>query len=173
MKTATVIKVFKTGETWKNPAGKEMEKALVRMDNDEEGWTFSSKFVEGKRATYDTIESKFAYKDKWYHQKFVWVDPEEAQSTPQKVGSFLPQAKNSRSPEDQKQIVRQHSQEMALRFYEIQVQTGEAKTVTIDDVRTMTDVFERDITGTTPVNPPEEKINVDFTEEIDLDEIPF
>lgn len=150
-----VLKVKKTTDSWKTPGGKELFVHLVAMENGDKGWTFSEKFVEGEEIEYDKTDSKKVIDNTWYDHK---LNPVKKEFTP-----------GQKSPEQQRSIVRQHSQEMALRFFEIQATLGEVKRLSFSDVAIMADQFEKDAGGAeVKIEPKEVK-----EEEPSFDDIPF
>ena len=152
-----VTKVLKTTDQWTPPGKTEpLTVHLVRMENGDEGWTFSEKFVEGQVIDYDKLDSKKAISGKWYSFKLSPVKKE--------FQSF------QKSPEQQQSIIRQHSQEMALRHYAILAQIGELKELGFSDVASMADMYEKDVSGQVGAENPVEAIS-DRKDEPTKDEI--
>ena len=169
-----IDKVLKTKDGWK-PQGsdKEMFVSLIKTFDSKKFWTFSGKFEEGTEMDVDITESKRFVRtpkgdvtDKKGDKGF-WVDQK---INPVKVDF----EKGGKSPEVQKNIIRQHSQEMALLFLNTQAMLRQIEEVSFSDVQSLTDMFESDV-QVTPKKLVESKSKGkdDTTAELDLDSIPF
>lgn len=177
MERVKVTKVKKTEETF-TPQGtdKTLHKSLVALEDGRKGWTFSEKILPGEMEL--EIESSKANIDgTWYDYKFKLP----------KKDFPLPTGYRGKSPEDQKSIIRQHSQEMALRRIEIEANLGLLDKDSYNEslIAAYTNMFERDATGeaATPAPFPSlTRANSDeaplvpppgLDDEINLDDVPF
>lgn len=151
-----IDKVLKTDNTWSPEKGTTLTVRMIKTFDGKKCWTFSEQFdnAEGTEVdvTLDDQKTRFVtYKGggvEYKGKKGDWMDykimpiKDEGYSGGQKTFT--------KSPETQKSIVRQHSQEMALRriWNEIAVGLLDSKTYTSEVLWKYVDEFEVDAQGT-------------------------
>lgn len=171
MEHVKVVKVKKTADTF-TPKGtdKVLYKHLVALEDGRKCWTFSEKFEANQSYDVEIEAAKSAVEGVWYDHKIKFPPKEQ----PFRYGG--------KSPESQKSIVRQHSQEMALRQLQIEVSLGllDEKSYNSSLIWHYADAFEKDAGGAEvppvveqpPVSVLEENAPAD-DDEINLDDVPF
>lgn len=174
MEHVKVVKVKKTQDSF-TPKGtdKVLFKHLVALEDGRKCWSFSEKFEAGNE--YDAIieESKSAVEGTWYDHKIKMAPKDQ----PFRYGG--------RSPESQRSIIRQHSQEMALQQLQLEASLGmfDEKTYSTSLIWHYADAFEKDASnGEAPAvipvpaeQPPLEVLEkqAPVEEDLNLDDIPF